>query len=328
MDPVVLPGSRVALLDFPLHSNVGDSAIWLGSAAYLRGREAEVVHRATWRTYHPETLRSRLGPDGIVLLNGGGNFGDLYRRHQQLRERVLADLPDHRVVQLPQTVNFSSPAALDAFATSHGRHEQLVVLVRDHQSRDLLSGRLANEPVLSPDMVFALGPLPRPAAPTQDVLALLRSDHETAGPRAEADALGVDHADWIGSRWDGDVSLVDRGIDLVGRGQRVLPDVLGGSVDGVIGQAMQRRAVREVARGCRMLTAGRVVVTDRLHAHLLSHLMGIPQVLLADRHGKVTRASTLWVGDHPHIRQAGSVAEALTEVAPLLRVGGGPGAAG
>src|SRR3546814_2134871 len=32
----VLPSGKLALVDFPDHSNVGDSAIWLGEMAYLR----------------------------------------------------------------------------------------------------------------------------------------------------------------------------------------------------------------------------------------------------------------------------------------------------
>ncbi|RZM06107.1 MAG: exopolysaccharide biosynthesis protein, partial [Sphingomonas sp.] len=32
----VAPGSRYALVDFPDHANVGDSAIWLGELAMLR----------------------------------------------------------------------------------------------------------------------------------------------------------------------------------------------------------------------------------------------------------------------------------------------------
>ena len=38
LDPLIPRGSQVALFDFPNHSNVGDSAIWLGEQAYLSTR--------------------------------------------------------------------------------------------------------------------------------------------------------------------------------------------------------------------------------------------------------------------------------------------------
>jgi pyruvyl transferase EpsO len=316
LDPLVPQGSRVALLDFPMYSNVGDSAIWAGELSYLRDREARVVYRSTWHTHHGPTLRRLLGPDGIVLLTGGGNFGDLYARHQRLRRRVFEELGDRRIVQLPQTVNFSSDRALDEFAAAHGHLDGLVVLVRDEQSRDLLTGVLARDPVLAPDMAFALGPLERGAA-SQDVLALLRTDHETAGHRDDAHVRGLQPLDWLDERRDGGGPW-DRVVDTLGRGQRLMPGASARAGGVVLGRALDQRALREVRRGTALLSRGRVVVTDRLHAHLLATLLGIPQVVLADRHDKVRRASALWVGEHRWIRHAATVEQAAVEAEALL----------
>jgi len=318
LDPLVPAGAEVALVDFPHHSNVGDSAIWVGEQAHLGRRGVRVAYRCTWRTYDAATMRRRLGRDGVVLVHGGGNFGDLYRRHQQLRERVLADSAGRLVVQLPQTVNFSTPAALEAFTRAHGTRDDLVLLVRDTESRDLLAGSLARPPVLAPDMVFALGPRQRTVPAEQDVLALLRTDHESAGLLDQAAALGLDAVDWLDHRRDGDGSVADRALDLAGRGDRRLTERTGRALAAVAGAGLDRRAVREVARGEALLSRGRVVVTDRLHAHLLSYLMGIPHVVLADRHAKVTRASRLWVGEHPWIRTASTVEEAVVLAQELL----------
>src|SRR3546814_4150338 len=38
----VLPSGKLALVDFPDHSNVGDSAIWLGEMAYLRKNNRQI----------------------------------------------------------------------------------------------------------------------------------------------------------------------------------------------------------------------------------------------------------------------------------------------
>ena len=106
-------GTRVALVNFPNHANAGDSAIWLGALASLRRMQVHVAYRASWATYEPTALRRALG-DGVVLLQGGGNFGDLYPANQQAtRERVLADLADVRTIQLPQSLHFDDPANLE-----------------------------------------------------------------------------------------------------------------------------------------------------------------------------------------------------------------------
>jgi exopolysaccharide biosynthesis predicted pyruvyltransferase EpsI len=50
---------------------------------------------------------------------------------------------------------------------------------------------------------------------------------------------------------------------------------------------LYRAASRDVMRyGAKMLDRGKVLVTDRLHPHILALLRGQPSVLLPDRYGK------------------------------------------
>ena len=53
-------------------------------------------------------------------------------------------------------------------------------------------------------------------------------------------------------------------------------------------------AERWVDRGCRILARGRVVVTDRLHGHLLSLLQGIPHVVMDNSYGKLRSVYEEW----------------------------------
>src|SRR5215510_13090808 len=69
-------GQQYALLDFPNHSNVGDSAIWAGERVYLRqywGRDPSYVCEHNLDT---RALADAID-DGPILLHGGGNFGDV-----------------------------------------------------------------------------------------------------------------------------------------------------------------------------------------------------------------------------------------------------------
>ncbi|WP_169316949.1 polysaccharide pyruvyl transferase family protein [Actinacidiphila oryziradicis] len=72
-----------------------------------------------------------------------------------------------------------------------------------------------------------------------------------------------------------------------------------------------RLAGLQLARGCRLLAAGRAVVTDRLHGHLLSLLLGLPHVALPDWHGKLTDLRDTWIAHWPTARLAHTPAEAL-----------------
>src|SRR5436305_2890006 len=85
-------GGRCALLNYPNNANPGDSAIYLGERTMLAELGVTIVYECEWRTYSPAALGEALDDDTIVLMHGGGNFGDLYPSGQQkVRERVLAE---------------------------------------------------------------------------------------------------------------------------------------------------------------------------------------------------------------------------------------------
>src|SRR3546814_2699367 len=56
----------------------------------------------------------------------------------------------------------------------------------------------------------------------------------------------------------------------------------------------QMLAQWRLRRGISMLSQGRVIVTDRLHAHILSLLLDIPQVVLDNMYGKVSAFAAQW----------------------------------
>jgi pyruvyl transferase EpsO len=60
---------------------------------------------------------------------------------------------------------------------------------------------------------------------------------------------------------------------------------------------MDRLARDRVRVACEILSAGRVVVTDRLHGHILCVLLGIPHVVLDNQHGKLSAYHSRWTRD-------------------------------
>jgi pyruvyl transferase EpsO len=60
-----------------------------------------------------------------------------------------------------------------------------------------------------------------------------------------------------------------------------------------------------------LLSAGRVVVTDRLHAHLLSLLLAIPHAVLDNTYGKLGRFLDAWTGAAEGVHRVATAEEAL-----------------
>jgi pyruvyl transferase EpsO len=316
LDAEIPRGARVALLDYPNHENVGDSAIWLGEVAYLAERGAQVVYHCDLRSYDPRHV-----PEvDLVLLHGGGNLGDVWEPHQLFRERVLADLPDRPVLQLPQTIHFSDPDKLARTRRAFAAHPRFTLLARDTRSLEFAREQFDCRSELCPDSAFALGALARPRAPRTPILWLARTDHEAAAGAGQplGDAGEVERIDWIGRVNAGPFDLVARvageqAAKLLGRLRR--PPRRAAEL---LWAEWAWLAGRRVRAGQEMLARGEVVVTDRLHAHILCLLLGLPHVAIDNSYGKLSSFTRTWETLGPQARWAGSPAEAL-ELARALR---------
>lgn len=286
LDALVPDVAPLALLDFPNHANVGDSAIWLGELAYLR--RCRPACRIVWVS-GPGLARwgtlPMFAPGTLILINGGGNLGDIWPLNQAHRERVVAHYHGHRVVQLPQSIHFSETGAEARCAEVFRAHPDFHLLTRDYESRAIGERLNPGRTTLCPDMALFLNPFRPPIRAQADCLALLRSDGESTGSRREA-ASGAPHwmriVDWLEEPTTA-MARLDRFLDRYPmKARRFRPWVYG------------RLARQRVRRGARLLAAGRVVVTDRLHAHLLCCLMGIPHVVLDNSYGKIAHFRAAW----------------------------------
>jgi exopolysaccharide biosynthesis predicted pyruvyltransferase EpsI len=305
--PLVPVAEPVALVGFPNHENVGDNAIWMGELAYLRSAGVDLAYRCDEFSYSRRRLTRALG-HGTILLHGGGNFGDVWPQYEELREQVVADFPDNRIVQLPQSVHFKEPRNTARARDVFGRHGALTVLVRDSGSLQFAREELGVEARLCPDMAFAMGALKRPAAATEEVIYVLRTDPETAGVRAAFTELGVASIDW--PLRSGGRKLLNRA-SMYGGALTARRPVPFGPLDRAVQKTYDRLARERLRVGREILSRGRVVVTDRLHVHILCLLLGIPHVCLDNSYGKLTAFITTWTESSPLVHRAASPRDAV-----------------
>lgn len=307
--------STCAYLDWPAHGNVGDSALWLAGLQALGEASVRVAYTASEGNFDPAALR-RLHPDGPVLIAAGGNLGDLWPVHQRFRERVLAELPERHVIQLAQSIHFETKAALDRARSAFRAHPNLTLLVRDHPSRERSRESLGVEPVLTPDLAFALGPLGRTRPPEVDVLWLARTDKESA--HSPPPGASVEVVDWLRP----DPPRGGLAARLEARARRTAP-LLRGRIAATLENGFRAREQEALSRarlafGIDLLCRASVVVTDRLHAHVLCCLLGIPHVLLDNSYGKVIALHETWTQGLGLTRVAGDATEALVLAQELV----------
>jgi len=304
--------SECALVGFPDSSNVGDSAIWLGELAWLREMGVRVAYRCHERDYDARILEEST-PNGLILLHGGGNLGDLWPRFQRLRERVICDFTDRPIVQLPQTIHFGNRAALARARTVFDSHPNLTIAVRDTASLDFARREFKATSILCPDMAFYLGALSVSRVKDVDVLWLRRTDLEAVPHGHVLDGPKAVVTDWLDPRPPTVRRLRDAVHPLAlrhPRKLRLLRQFLETTFDY---QARQRMEF-----GCGLLARGKVVVTDRLHGHILSLLLGIPHVVLDNSYGKLRHFHETWTRSMPLVRWAESSADARAAAEHLL----------
>lgn len=279
-----------ALLDWPSHGNVGDSAIWAGTLAVLKPHFARPPAFVSSSGRYPTGL-DRAMPEGPILLLGGGNFGDIWGGYHENRLRLLTESRHRSIIQLPQSIHYQDPSALREMARAIHNHPDFTLMVRDHESLQIAERHFDCQLVLCPDLAFGLGRVESDLSPNADVFSLLRDDIERA-------AHGVDQTtarkfgpvgDWA-CRPSARAQPDRRLLKLLHR----LPHSF---AIRWIEAACARLASLEVQRGADILSEGRVVLTDRLHAHILCVLMGKPHTVLDNSYGKIGAFIDSWPAD-------------------------------
>lgn len=290
---------KVALLDVPDHDNAGDALIYLGTSAYLSKLGIDIRYACAAVSYSAQLLE-KLHPSGPILLQGGGNFGDLWPGYQEFREQVLHDFPNRRIIMLPQSMHFESA---DRQALAVGRmkkHESLIVLLRDRRGVLAASDELLDIDVrYCPDLAAGVGSLRARNSP-QGIVYLKRTDKESTGRVLDSvDDLIV--ADWtMPPRSSFLASRLARRMAKRCPSERVANWLERKALD-------QRNRVR-VDRAVDVLCQGQVVVADRMHAMFMGLLMGRPTIGLDNSYGKVSacfndfnfdRAGNMFLAEDP-----------------------------
>jgi pyruvyl transferase EpsO len=282
----------LCLLDFPDHPNIGDSAIYCGEVSAIRrvwgGR---ISYISSFSSYDRDTLRA-VSNDGLLLIHGGGNIGEIYPHHHQFRERMLREWAGRRLVQLPQTLHFSSAAADDQFARAIERHGKFHLILRDQRSFEHAKAKYSCECTLAPDSAFALPDLSTTTPASIPVLALCRTDAERRGDAQTAfrtDAM-IETVDWPKEK-----GLLDPS-HLVGRiGTFSSRHGLRSAV-GLANWSFDQRAWRRLKTGLALLSKGEVIATDRLHAYILALKLGRPFFVSDNSYGKLSAVYETWLG--------------------------------
>mmetsp|Transcript_46685 Transcript_46685/g.116327 ORF Transcript_46685/g.116327 Transcript_46685/m.116327 type:complete len:904 (-) Transcript_46685:785-3496(-) len=299
-----------ALVGLADHENKGDSAINYGEYLILQHFNITSVYHCSTGGLGPcdmDQMESavRSAPKNLVILcHGGGNFGDIWRQDPELRERVVARFLDYEIVVFPQSIAFTDDRQRLAHARRM-RHRRITYLVRDHASYKFLvdpdNGFQFKKAILCPDSAFMIGSK-RPGWPKDiDILWVHRGDPERtdiAIPKAPEGVVMVSE-DWLNYKKLSKANTVSW--------QKFQLNFF-----------MDKFSHMRVDRAFSFLARAKIVVTERLHGHILSTMLDTPHVVLDNNYGKIRHYRETWTAGLRDVLVANSTDSALQSALVLL----------
>ena len=287
---------RVFLLDLPKHNNIGDAALRVSEEYFVKEKYPNAVFFfAPVITLYLSGMTgarqwSKLArPCDVLLLQGGGNMGNLYPDCDGARRELITAFAGRPIISFPLSETMR-PGDDHAYrieaAPIYDRSQSFTLFVRDPIS---LSNMKARYPHLSMylvnDIAFSLtSHCATSAGQRNGIYLCLRNDWEQHYTRAQTDALRT--------------ALITAGCTVT-QGDT--------QYGGKITSKNRERVVFDTIASHEKY---RVVVTDRLHGMVFSIISRTPCVLL-QTHDHKLRGAYETVKTWPYVRFAADLDEAL-----------------
>ncbi|KAG7339496.1 polysaccharide pyruvyl transferase [Nitzschia inconspicua] len=301
-------GQRALLVNPAYHSNVGDHMITLGEIELLRRLGVKIPEEIEQCRYSGQDLipyckslkwwkeKNYQAGGRPALLHGGGNWGDLWRKNQNLRIQSLEIFlqKNFTILGMPQSLYYrdedlkkQDADRIEAIlSTFHGTvAARPTFLWREQFSYDeAVELYPSAQNVLMPDIAFQLGPYqPAPVNDSNavDVVVFLRKDHESL----ESKHRNAAYVRSILNSLVGEEKSNSTTFKIVDWNDRL--------------EIFDSDNILFTETAIQMLSMGRVLVCDRLHASILAYLSGIPFVYIDQLSGKISKTLdvALRIGD-------------------------------
>ena len=276
------------LVDLPYHSNIGDVLIWEGERQFLSKLPYKCLYKASMYTYK----KPKVDRNTIVLIHGGGNWGDVWRGSQEFHLKIIQEYPHNRIIVFPQTVHYDNLCYLTRDANVASKHPRLTICARDLISYKLLKENYtSNNILLVPDMAFCI-PISYLAqykqAHQHRDLFLKRSDKELVPFEIDRFTSSYLVKDWPSMENKSIYSFLLR-FFTIGQRLKVIPSFW---VDYFADNVVRENLVKT---GVSFLSKHEYIYTTRLHGAILALLLGKRFFLINNNYGKNKNFFETWL---------------------------------
>ena len=255
----ILLSSRptIYLLGTPFHGNLGDHLIAAAEKQFFTDWFPEkrfIDCPMPFAIRYLGFLQKHIRKNDIVCVSGGGWLGSLWPDDERFVRRVVKTFANNPVVIFPQTVFYKDdPAFMESGAKVYSSHPRLLFCLREKASYDFVVAHgfaAESNALLMPDFALDYKRGLSTAAPKENkILLCFRKDREILCGDSVREAFAGAAASFAPVK---DVSTI------------------------VPGSIPLKARDAAVADKIREFSAGRLLITDRLHGMIIAALAGIP----------------------------------------------------
>lgn len=281
----------VLYFDYPMHLNVGDLLIYAGTEQFFSDYQINVRLRRCLQDFSLQEAKKYITPNTTLICHGGGNFGDLYPMIQKLREDIVKSFPNNRIIVMPQTAYFSNEAAMKQSSAIFKSHKDCHLFARDIATYHLMRENFSQNTMLSPDMAHQLyGKLATKVGRShsqsaENVLYFLRKDIEKS--HLEQQIRATLSADSAIKDWDDILTEKDHQFELWMSRFASLANKFGFHfIKNFINKMWYKRSLEIIERVRKIFISYDLIVTSRLHGHIFSCLLEVPNKVCDNAYGK------------------------------------------
>ena len=275
---------KVFFIGTPDHGNIGDHAITMASYIYLKDNlgdyEIEEIAIMEFARKLPY-LKKNIKKDDLIILQGGGNMGNVYWRNERIRREVIKHFPYNKKVIFPETIYYEkSEEGQSDFRVSQKIYgnANTYLFAREEKSYEIMKEAYPKCKVfLVPDIVCYLAPY-AVSERSGKIGLCLRSDMEKSADSTVTDRI---------------ITLLDeRSEDYI---YLDMMNKSGGKITKHNRNKIVESKIREIA-------GFKYIITDRLHGMILSYITGTPCIVLGNYNYKVQSFYETWFKDIDYIR--------------------------
>ncbi len=292
---------KVYVINTPLHTNIGDSAIAYAQNLFLKNNMSDdyklvEVTSGEWGRYR-KVLGLIVRKNDIIMQHGGGNMGYEWFNEEIERRRIIEQFPNNKMVIFPQTIYYGdSEEGKKEFENSkkiYNNHKDLHLIAREKVSYEIMKEAYPNcDVLLTPDIVLSMEKLDNPYK-REGITLCFRRDAEKVLTEEDEKYI-TDECKKISDNLFYTDMMSEKPVTKENR----------------IGIIMDK---------FKDFQESELVITDRLHGMVFCAISGTPCIVFGNYNQKV-KGTYEWINDLPYIKYIDNVCEVKLCLDELMKI--------